>query len=141
METAGDLLAESRDGLIHLEEVTGRIEARTGDGSVRLTGTPSIVRIRSDDGALTMRVRRGAAMTGDWMLATGDGSITVELPDGFSAEVEAEPGRGGRVRNELDLIEVVGGTREEPLFRGRLGKGGHRFTIRTTDGSIRLNRY
>lgn len=141
LETAGDLLAESRDGPIHLEEIEGRVEARTSDGSVRLTGTPAVVRARSEDGGITMRIRRGAAMTADWMIATADGSITMELPDDFDADIEAEPGSDGRARSELTLIEVTGGTRAERTLRGQLGKGGHRLTLRTNDGSIRLNRY
>jgi hypothetical protein len=141
IETAGDLLAETGDGTIQIEEAEGRVEARTSDGSIRLTGTPSIVRARSEDGGLTLRVRRGAAMTGDWMLATRDGAVTVELPDDFDALVEAEPGPGDRARSELTLVDEAGGTREDRTLRGRLGKGGHRLTIRTGDGSVRLNRY
>lgn len=141
LETAGDLLAESRDGIIQIEEVAGKVEARTGDGSIRLTGTPSVIRARSDDGGITLRARSGTVMTADWMLATGDGSVTIELPDDFNAEIEAEPGSDDRARSELTLIEASGGTRETRTLRGRLGKGGHRLSIRTTDGSIRLNRY
>ena len=65
-------------------------------------------------------------MTGDWMVTTGDGSISVELPDGFDAEIEADPGSDGRVRNDLKLVNVTGGTRDQraaarPARRGREG--------------------
>ena len=30
------------------------------------------------------------------MVATNDGSITIELPDGFDAEIEADPSSDGR---------------------------------------------
>lgn len=141
VETSGDLLAESGDGGITLDEVTGRVEARTGDGSVRITGTPSVLRARSGDGSIVLRLRRGAKMAEDWMAATDDGSVSVELPESFNAEIEADPGSDGRARSDLALINATGGTREQRTLRGRLGEGGHRFVLRTGDGTIRLTPY
>ncbi len=140
-ETAGELLAETSDGSIQLEDVSGRVEARTGDGTVRVSGTPSIVRARSGDGSMVLRIRSGAVMTEDWMIATNDGSVTLELPDGFNAEIEAEPSSGSRVRNELTLAGSSGGTRETRMLTGTLGTGGKKITLRSGDGTIRLTSY
>ncbi|NQW03400.1 MAG: DUF4097 family beta strand repeat protein [Acidobacteria bacterium] len=140
IETSGDLLIESGDGSVTIEDVVGRVEARTDDGSIRLSGVPTALRARSGDGSIVLRIRRGAVMAEDWMAATSDGSISVELADDFSAEIVAEP-RGSRVRSELELADQSGGTRDEPTLRGRLGTGGKRFILRTEDGSIRLTRY
>jgi len=141
IETSGDLLAESEDGLIQLEEVRGRVEARTDSGSIRVSGTPRAVRVRSGGGSVVLRIRSGAMMSEDWMVATSDGSISVELPDGFNAVIEAEPGSDSRVRNELTLTDVTGGTRDQRTLRGTLGTGGHRLLLRTGDGTIRLINY
>ncbi|HUF46791.1 MAG TPA: DUF4097 family beta strand repeat-containing protein [Vicinamibacterales bacterium] len=141
LETTGDILAESGDGGISIEEASGRVEARTDDGSVRVSGTPGSVRVRSGDGTVVLRIRQGAVMTEDWMVATADGSISVELPDGFNARIEAAPGSGSRVRNDLTLANVEGGTREVRRLRGTLGSGGHLLSLRTSDGTIRLFRY
>ena len=140
-ETSGELLAETSDGSMQIEDVTGRVEARTNDGSIRISGTPSALRARSGDGSIVLRVRSGASMTEDWMLATGDGSISVELPDGFAAQIEADPGSDGRVRNDLTLAGLTGGDREKRVLTGALGQGGKRLTIRTADGTIRLMNY
>jgi hypothetical protein len=140
-EISGDLLAETSDGSIQIDDVSGRVEARTGDGSIRLTGTPSVLRVRSGDGSIALRIRNGAAMLEDWMVATTDGSVSIELPDGFNAEIEAEPGSGDRVRNDLTLTSQTGGTREARTLKGRLGDGGKRLTLRTGDGTIRLTNY
>jgi hypothetical protein len=141
IETGGELLAETHDGSIQIEDVTGRVEARTGDGSVRLSGTPGGVRARSGDGSIVLRIRRGAVMNSDWVVDTGDGSVSVELPEGFAALIEADPGSGGRVRSELKLENTAGGTREKRTLTGALGQGGRKFTIRTGDGTIRLTNY
>jgi len=45
------------------------------------------------------------------------------------------------VRNDLTLTSQAGGTRETRTLRGVLGQGGHRFTLRTGDGTIRLTNY
>jgi hypothetical protein len=141
IETRGELLAESSDGGIQLEEVAGRVEARTGDGTVRISGSPSVVRARSGDGSMVLRIRNGTVMTEDWMVATSDGSVSVELPDGFNAEIEADPGSDGRARSDLTLVNASGGTREHRTLRGRLGTGGRLFVLRTGDGTIRLTNY
>lgn len=140
-ETSGELLAETDDGSIQLDDIAGRVEARTGDGSIRLTGTPSRLRARSGDGSVVLRIRSGATMTDEWMVATGDGSITVELPAGFAAQIDADPGSDGRVRNDLMLTGLAGGTREKRTLTGMLGTGGHRLSLRTADGTIRLTNY
>lgn len=140
-ETSGELQAESGDGSIQLEDVAGRIEARTDDGTVRVTGVPSALRVRSGDGSVVLRIRRGAVMAEDWVIATTDGSIVAELPDDFSAMIEADPGSDSRARTDLSLIDQVGGTREVRSLRGRLGAGGKTLILRTGDGSIRLTNY
>lgn len=138
IETAGELSAESGDGSIEVEDVTGKTEIRTGDGSIRLSGMPVSLRARSGDGSIVLRIRSGVAMADDWSVQTGDGSISVSLPDDFSAEIEADPGSDGRAHSDLRLINLTGGTNEKRVLRGRLGQGGHQFVLRTGDGTIRL---
>ena len=138
IETAGELTAESGDGSIDIEDVTGRAEVRTNDGSIRLSGAPVGLKARSGDGSIVLRIRGGAAMADDWSVETGDGSISVTLPDNFDADIEADPGSDGRAHSELRLVNLSGGTEEKPVLRGRLGQGGHQFVLRTGDGTIRL---
>jgi hypothetical protein len=140
-ETAGQLLIESGDGSIRVEDVVGSVEARTDDGTVRVIGRPATLLVRSGDGSIVLRVRRDTVMTADWMLVTRDGSISAELPDDFSALIEAEPGSGDRARSDLTLAEMTGGTRDQRTLRGRLGAGGKLLTLRTSDGSIRITNY
>jgi hypothetical protein len=139
--TTGELLAETNDGTIELEDVAGRVEARTGDGSLRVSGTPSVLRAQSEDGSVVLHIRSGAVMTEDWLVSTGDGSISAELPDGFNADIEADPGSDGHARSEISLVNVSGGTHSERTLRGRVGDGGHVFRLRTGDGTIRLTKY
>ena len=84
-------------------------------------------------------------MAEDWEITTGDGGVTVYLPGGFSAQVDAHTGDGS-IRNELQIdgqgieVEKDSEDRDERrrTLRGRLGDGGRNLRIRTGDGSIRL---
>lgn len=140
-ETSGDLLAETNDGNIQIDDVSGRVELRTNDGSIHLSGTPTRIRARTGDGSMALRIRSGASMADDWMIDTGDGPVSLELPDGFAAEIDADPGSDGRVRNDLDLTNVTGGTRDRRPLKGSLGQGGKKLVIHTGDGTIHLTRY
>jgi DUF4097 and DUF4098 domain-containing protein YvlB len=140
-ETSGDLLAETGDGGIQLSDISGRIQAWTGDGTIQASGTPGSLHVRSGNGSIVLRIGTGTSMSDDWTIATDDGSITLELPDDFAADIEADPGSDGRVRNDLELTKAAGGTREGRALRGTLGAGGHRLSLRTGDGTIRLVSY
>jgi hypothetical protein len=141
VETSGELIADSGDGSIQIDDVTGRVDVHTGDGSLRISGTPGGLKAHSGDGSIVLRVRRGAVMTEDWLVTTGDGSISAELPEGFDAEIEADPGSDGRARSDLKLVNMSGGTRSQRALRGRLGQGGRAFVLRTGDGTIHLTGY
>jgi hypothetical protein len=80
-------------------------------------------------------------MSEDWMVTTDDGSIEVEIPTGFNANVEADPGSDGRARSDIVLADATGGTRERRLLQGRIGDGGFTLLLRTRDGGIRLTNY
>jgi hypothetical protein len=146
IEGTGDLLIESGDGTLTLDDVAGRVEARTRDGSVRIGGTPGYLRARTGDGSVTLRIRDGAQMTEDWMIDTGDGSVTAELPAGFNAMIDADPGSDGRVHSDFMLTNTTGAnisgkSRDRGPMTGQLGTGGKRLTLRTGDGTIRITNY
>lgn len=139
-ESPGDLTIVTRDGSITLDRVAGRIDARTGDGSINVSGSPSSLLLESGDGSVVVRAERETVMTGDWSVRTGDGSVVVEVPPGFSAELDAET-RDGSVRSELTIAGVQTDQRrgdERRRLHGKIGAGGKVLKLRTGDGSIRL---
>jgi hypothetical protein len=135
---AGELKISTGDGPIHLTDASGSLSAQTGDGSVNVEGSLTTVRVHTGDGTVTMTVEPGSETAGDWTIATGDGSVTLELPDDFSAELDAHTG-DGRISVE-DLRVNVSGRLGKNRLRGQLGEGGVPLRIRTGDGSITLRR-
>ena len=81
----------------------------------------------------------GSSPAGDWAITTGDGSITLEIPDGFSGNLDAHTG-DGRVRVEDVTVSNVSGELHRNSLKGQLGSGGRAVKLRTGDGSIVLKR-
>jgi DUF4097 and DUF4098 domain-containing protein YvlB len=155
--SASDITAKSGDGSIDIERIAGRVqlrsgdgsirgrmlggdvEANTGDGSIRLDGKLTSVRVHTGDGSVTIHAEAGSSPGADWDIVTGDGSVTLEVPDGFGAELDAHTGDGGIHMRDLTLSNVTGNVGKNSL-RGRLGDGGRALRVRTGDGSITLKR-
>jgi DUF4097 and DUF4098 domain-containing protein YvlB len=138
-ELSGAVTAHSGDGSIRLDGVTGALDVDTGDGSIVVAGKLTTVRAHSGDGHVTVRVEPGSAPSGDWNITTGDGSVTLEVPDGFGAELDAHTG-DGHVRLDNVTVSNVEGEVRKSTVKGRLGSGGPALRVRTGDGSITLRR-
>ena len=136
----GHVELSSGDGSIRARDLTGEVSAHTGDGSITLGGKLSSVRARTGDGRVTIHAETGSAPSGDWEVTTGDGSVTLELPDAFDAELDAHTGDGGIHMNGITVSNVTGEVRRNTV-RGRLGEGGKLVRLRTGDGSITLKRF
>lgn len=135
----GHLQLRSGDGSIRGRSLGGDVEANTGDGSIKLDGKLTGVHVHTGDGSVTIRADQGSSPGADWDIVSGDGSVTLELPDGFGAEVDAHTGDGGIRLHDLTLSNVSG-TMGKNSLRGRLGAGGKSVRVRTGDGSITFKR-
>jgi Putative adhesin len=136
---SGTLAARSGDGSIRLDDIKGAVDANTGDGSIAATGAFSGVRARSGDGRVAVHAQAGSATETDWDISSGDGSVLLEIPDTFGAELDARTGDGG-VHLEGITLSNVSGELGRNRAAGRVGAGGHALRVRTGDGSIHLRR-
>jgi DUF4097 and DUF4098 domain-containing protein YvlB len=136
---AGELRLGTGDGSIRVSEASGTLTAQTGDGSVNVEGALSGVTVRTGDGTVTLVAAAGSAATDDWTIATGDGSVMLELPDAFNADLDAHTG-DGRISVENITVSDVTGRMARNRLRGQLGTGGRLLRVRTGDGSITLRK-
>jgi DUF4097 and DUF4098 domain-containing protein YvlB len=140
-ELGGQMTLYTGDGSITLESASGDLDVETGDGSVSVSGKLGAVKVHTGDGTITFRADAGTAMTGDWSMTTGDGSISLYLPSDFAADLDAHTGDGS-IRNELKVeaeAEAADhGESSRRTLRAKLGSGGKTLKLRTGDGSIRL---
>jgi hypothetical protein len=136
-DAGGELTLNTGDGSITVERVAGRLQLETGDGGVNVEGALSAVKMHTGDGSIVYRAERGASMSDDWSISTGDGSVTLYLPAGFDAELDAHTGDGS-IRSDLAMAVDRGGDQNKRTIRGRLGAGGRLLRVNTGDGSIAL---
>ncbi len=135
-EIAGDLRVHSGDGSITLNRVDGGLDVDTGDGAISVSGKLERVRMRTGDGSLRLRADSGSRMAGDWSVDTGDGSIDLELPEPFDADMDVHT-NGGRV--SVDSMTVKGEISRSTV-RGQMGAGGRNLRVRSGDGTITISR-
>lgn len=133
----GEIRLHTGDGSIRATGLEGRLEADTGDGSMNVRGRFDLLDLRTGDGGIEAEAEHGSKMGGSWSLRSGDGGITLRLPDDLSADLDAHTGDG---HITVDLPVTVAGSISTSTVRGKLGAGGPTLRVQTGDGSIRLQR-
>jgi DUF4097 and DUF4098 domain-containing protein YvlB len=135
----GAIDVHTGDGSIRLDDLHGTLSARTGDGGIIASGVFTSVHARSGDGSVNISAEPGSASKDDWNITTGDGTVTLGLPDDFGAEIDAHTGDGGIRVQDLELTTASGRVNRDTV-RGRIGSGGSTIRVRSGDGSIVLKR-
>lgn len=135
----GDMRLVSGDGHITGDGLEGSVRAHSGDGRITLNGRFDLLDIDTGDGSIEASARPGSVISAGngWRVHTGDGHVTLRLPSDFKAQLDAHTGDGS-IHVEFP-ITVTGSIRKSEM-RGSLNGGGAPLTIRTGDGSIRVER-
>ncbi|HEX8721220.1 MAG TPA: hypothetical protein VF736_11350 [Pyrinomonadaceae bacterium] len=138
---ASDLEINAGRGALSVSGVEGALRINAGGG-----GAGSLFALAGGDveatvasGPFTVRVParnwRGRGLS--LRLASGD--LTVELPPGFSGDVDAEVLRAGRVENTFPgLAPRERTTQTERSLQGRAGQGGATLSFTVGDGALRI---
>jgi hypothetical protein len=133
----GEISLESGDGRLEVEGVDGVLRAHSGDGHVRARGRFDNLDISTSDGRIEAEAVRGSTIGHGWNLKTGDGGVSLTVPENFAADIALHTGDG---HITLDMPVTVEGRYESSNIRGKLNGGGGLLTIHTGDGSIRLGK-
>jgi hypothetical protein len=141
-EITGEVIAKTGDGSIQGRDISGRAAVRTGDGGIELIGTWTGLMAETHDGSIQLTGRKGSRVDEAWEVTTGDGNISLNVPEDFAAELDAHSG-DGRVRVErLDGAAAVHDGDDEhsrSTVRGKLGAGGKSLRLRTGSGRITVS--
>jgi DUF4097 and DUF4098 domain-containing protein YvlB len=133
----GEMDLHSGDGSEVLEGVDGKLRATTGDGHIRADGRFDALELKTGDGRVEVRAAAGSSLASGWRLETGDGSVTLEVPADFAADVDLHTSDG---HIDLEMPVTTEGKLRENEVHGKLNGGGNSLIIRTGDGSIRLRK-
>jgi len=135
----GNLRLNTGDGGIDCDDIGGSVEARTGDGAIKVNGRFDSLDLRTNDGSVNADAAPGSKMAGPWRIHTGDGGVTVRLPQGFAADLNAQTG-DGHISVDMPLVTNSMKTSENTV-KGQLNGGGPTLRIETGDGSIRIEKH
>jgi DUF4097 and DUF4098 domain-containing protein YvlB len=133
----GSMELESGDGREDIESVDGSLHARTSDGHISATGRFDALDLNTGDGRVEARALPGSMVASNWSIRTGDGSVTLQLPDNLAADVDLRTGDG---HINVDIPVTVQGNLGDKNIHGKLNGGGNLLTVHTGDGSIRINK-
>lgn len=136
-----DLDIDAGRGALTLSGVEGSISlhALESDATITLTGGAVMATIGAGTVKFNVPTRswRGAGV--DLRLAVGD--LTVELPAGFNADINAEVLRSGQIENTYtELVPQERTTFTQRSIRGRAGAGGATLSLKVTDGTLRIKK-
>lgn len=128
----------------------GPVKLSGVEGSMRVTATESETAFTATGGILSATVTFGvinlSIPSRSWRGAGADiriasGTINVDLPPGFSGDIDAEVLRTGKIVNSFEGLA----SREKPgitatLVRARAGAGGPYFKFTVGDGTVNIRK-
>jgi hypothetical protein len=137
--SGGDIIVERSSGIIrtttsggniNATELTGIVEMNTSGGNVRISAVEGPVRTKTMGGNIFLNVK--GENKGVYAETMG-GSIMLEVPKNFAADIEANT-FGGRVRCDLPITTT--GKLENNKIIGTINGGGALINAHTMGGNI-----
>jgi DUF4097 and DUF4098 domain-containing protein YvlB len=133
-----DLDLKANNGGVTISGVSGSIRFDTNNGGVRLSELGGLVRGETHNGGLTV-VLSGNQWNGQGLdVETTNGGVTLEIPDGYNAQLETRTVNGG-FRTDYPLT-IQGELSFQRGVTTTLGSGGAPVRVRTTNGGLKINR-
>ena len=133
--TSGNADVHTSGGSISLGKVAGTVKAHTSGGSISIDEVGGTIDAETSGGSITAAITEQPE--GDCELRTSGGSITVRLADGIGVDVDAKTS-AGRVTTEFDVPPRDKDEMDE--LEASINGGGPRLHLRTSAGSVRINR-
>ena len=132
--TTGNTYAKSTNGRIEIRNADGFIKAQTTNGSITITDTSGIKEAKTTNGSIDVSFSK---FENDVDITTTNGSIDVKFPSNIDAYLELKTTNG---RIKANQIQILVDEISKKYVRGKLGSGGNRLYIKTTNGSISLEK-
>ena len=134
--TTGEVSASSGNGKVTVDGARGPVDASSGNGDIRVSTSLGPVKATSGNGSIDVsmdRLEGSPAMD----FSTGNGRITVTVPESFGAELESSTGNG---HVTVDFPIQMRGRLDPSRIRGTIGKGGGRLVMSSGNGDLEIRR-
>lgn len=135
-ETTGQVTASSGNGRVTVEGASGPVEVNTGNGDIRVVTTVGPVSATSGNGDIEVAMDKLAGSP-DMEFTTGNGRITLTVPEGYGAELRSNTGNG---RVDVDFPLKIRGRISPSRVNGTLGEGGGRLVLSSGNGNLEVRR-
>ena len=146
--------ASTGNGDVRVDAGATEVRASTGNGTVRVAGARSAVNASSGNGRIDVSTAAGPVTAssgngdirvsmasvpsaGNMRFSSGNGSVTLVLPENFGAELDASTGSGS-IHSDFEVR--TSGRITSHRLRGTIGGGGGTLRISTGNGRITLQR-
>jgi hypothetical protein len=131
-----DLDLETTNGGIRVENVSGAVRFDATNGGVVLEGLAGDVRGRTTNGGLQVRLVGDRWEGAGLDVETTNGGVTVQVPENYSAHLQAATTNGGM---DVEFPVTIQG-RIGRRLNATLGEGGAPIRVTTTNGRVRVVR-
>jgi hypothetical protein len=133
-----DLELDANNGGVTISDVSGTIRFDTTNGGVRLTDVGGDVRGETRNGGLTVTLNGDRWDGAGLDVQTSNGGVTLNIPDGYNAELTTRTVNGG-FRTDYPMT-IQGELSPRRGITTTLGSGGPPVSVRTTNGGVRISR-
>lgn len=135
--TGGPVNASSGNGEVSVTRAAGPVRASSGNGDVVVATTRGPVSASSGNGDVEVSMDAIEDVPEDMEFSSGNGTVTVTVPENFNGELVATTGSGKFVS---DFPLTIRGRIEPRRVRATIGRGGRRITISTGNGDVELKK-
>ncbi len=135
MDVDGSADARTTNGKVYIEDVSGTVNAKSTNSGIEIIGATELYSARTTNGNIKISLREHSS--GDMDISTTNGSITLLVPAHFSADVDLKT-TNGRIHAENFTITLKQLSKNHLI--GTIGSGGRFLKMKTTNGSIKLEK-
>jgi hypothetical protein len=128
----GNVDAESTNGRLTINNIDGKVSLGTSNGSIRVIGSPGMTTAHTSNGTIKVEM---AKLDDNLTLSSSNASIKLYLDKKIKADVEA---RTSNASIKVNNINITTEKLTDNYLRGKIGKGGKKITLTTSNGSITL---
>ena len=129
-----NLSAKTTNGNVRIETLDGEINLRSTNGNLIASEVGGRINGATTNGGITVDME--SYMGGDMEFRTTNGSIKVTAPASMAADISART-TNGSIRTDFPV--EINGKVSRRVLQGRINGGGDTVSLKTTNGSIKLN--
>ena len=133
--TKGNPTLKTSNGKIIVDNVDGYVSAKTSNGRIEITNVLGVLEANTSNGRIIAEIPE--IINDELDISTSNGSIELFIPSKLNINIEAITSNG---KIKLNEIEVITSEMSSKYLKGRIGNGGKKLSVTTSNGNITFNK-